>query len=148
MAQLASTRSRASKYRLIALLTVALSIMAMVTVRPANTVSASQLAVSQSTLNQYRAWMVEARAKYPYPQSIDKMYRVMMCESGGNASVSSPSGTYKGLFQYHTNTWRGNWNPYRNLSLWDAKNQIFATAKAWSVGMQSHWSCYYITSGR
>src|SRR5215203_32878 len=148
MAQLALVRSRALKNSLYALVTIALAIMAIMALHPAQTASASRLAVSQSTLNQYRAWMVEARAKYPYPQSIDKMYRVMMCESGGNASVSSPSGTYKGLFQYHTNTWRGNWNPYRNMSLWDAKTQIFATAKAWNVGMQSHWSCYYITSGR
>ena len=92
--------------------------------------------------------MVQAKAMYPYPQSVDKMYRVMMCESSGNPNVSSPSGTYKGLFQYHINTWRGNWNPYRNYSLWDAKTQIFATAKAWSVGMQGQWECYYLTAGR
>ena len=148
MTQPVSVRSRAPKISLYALVTMLLTLMAVAALLPAHTASASRLAVSQSTLNQYRAWMVEARAKYPYPQSVDKMYRVMMCESGGNASVSSPGGTYKGLFQYHTNTWRGNWNPYRNMSLWDAKTQIFATAKAWNVGMQSLWSCYYITSGR
>jgi hypothetical protein len=148
MTQPVSVRSRAPKTGLYALITVMLTLMAVIALLPSHSASASRLAVSQSTLNQYRAWMVEARAKYPYPQSVDKMYRVMMCESGGNANVSSPGGTYKGLFQYHTNTWRGNWNPYRNMSLWDAKTQIFATAKAWSVGMQSHWSCYYITSGR
>lgn len=148
MSQLVSVRSRAPKISAYALVAIMLTIMAVAALLPTRTASASRLAVSQSTLNQYRAWMVEARAKYPYPQSVDKMYRVMMCESGGNASVSSPGGTYKGLFQYHTNTWRGNWNPYRNMSLWDAKTQIFATARAWNVGMQSHWSCYYITSGR
>lgn len=105
-------------------------------------------AASNSTLAQYKQWIAEARLMYPYPQSADKMYRTMMCESGGNASVSSPSGTYKGLFQYATSTWQGKWNPYRTSSLWDAHNQIFATAKAWSVGMQGQWSCYYITAGR
>lgn len=140
-----SSHSRALRVRVLSLLVVALSMVALVMVRPT---TAAPLGVSQSTLNQYRAWMVEARAMYPYQQSVDKMYRVMMCESGGRANVSSPNGIYKGLFQYHTNTWRGSWNPYRNQSLWDARTQIFATAKAWSVGMQSHWSCYYITSGR
>jgi hypothetical protein len=100
-------------------------------------------AANVRTLEQYRAWMVEARQMYPYPQSIDKMYKVMMCESGGNAQASGGGGRWLGLFQYAPATWRGKWNPYRNNSIRDAKSQIFATAKAWSIGMQSHWSCYY-----
>jgi hypothetical protein len=105
-------------------------------------------AATRSTLSQYRTWMEAARLKYPYKQSVDKMYRVMMCESSGNVYALSPSGTYKGLFQYHNNTWRGSWNPYRYASVWDAKSQIYATAKAWSLGYQRWWSCYYITAGR
>jgi hypothetical protein len=99
-------------------------------------------------LAQYRAWMVEAKAMYPYPQTIDKMYRVMMCESSGNPNAVGPQGLYLGLYQYHRGTWGGRWNPYRANNIYDAKSQIFATAKAWSIGMQSHWSCYYITAGR
>lgn len=99
-------------------------------------------------LAQYRAWMVEAKAMYPYPQSIDKMYRVMICESSGNPNASGGRGTYLGLFQYHRGTWGGSWNPYRKNNIFDAKSQIFATARAWNKGMQSHWSCYYITPGR
>lgn len=106
------------------------------------------VAAPASDLAQYKAWMVEARAMYPYPQSVDKMYRVMMCESGGNSRAMNPSGKYHGLFQYHRGTWGGKWNPYRSNNIYDAKSQIFATAKAWSVKMQSHWSCYYMTSGR
>lgn len=109
---------------------------------------ASAQASRADRLAQYRAWMVEAKAMYPYPQTIDKMYRVMMCESSGNPSVVGPRGLYHGLFQYHRGTWGGRWNPYRANNIYDAKSQIFATAKAWSVGMQSHWSCYYITAGR
>lgn len=105
-------------------------------------------AVTQSTLSQYRAWMVAARAKYPYRQSVDKMWRTMMCESSGNYRALSPGGTYKGLFQYHNQTWRGSWNPYRYASVYDAKSQIYATARAWSLGYQRWWSCYYITAGR
>ena len=98
-----------------------------------------------SDLAQYRLWMEEARQMYPYPQSVDKMWRVMMCESGGNPRASGGGGRWLGLFQYAPATWGGSWNPYRNNSIWDAKSQIFATAKAWSIGMQSHWSCFYKT---
>ena len=101
-----------------------------------------------STQAQYRQWMEEARTMYPYTQSVDKMWSVMMCESGGNARASGGGGRWLGLFQYAPTTWGGRWNPYRGESIWDAKSQIFATAKAWSIGMQSHWSCYYITAGR
>ena len=43
---------------------------------------------------QYRAWISEARAAHPYPESEDKMYAVMMCESGGNAKIVIPAGPY------------------------------------------------------
>jgi len=92
--------------------------------------------------------MREAKKVYPYPQTLDKMYRVMMCESSGNPRASGGRGAWLGLFQYAPTTWRGSWNPYRNSSIYDARAQIFATAKAWSIGMQSHWSCYYHTAGR
>lgn len=105
-------------------------------------------AATKSTLGQYRTWMDAARLKYPYKQSVDKMWRVMKCESGGNVRALSPGGTYKGLFQYHNNTWRGSWNPYRYASVYDAKSQIYATAKAWSLGYQRWWSCYTLTAGR
>jgi len=100
------------------------------------------------TMTQYRQWMEEARVAYPYRQTVDKMWRVMMCESGGSPRASGGGGAWLGLFQYAPGTWAGRWNPYRSNSIWDAKSQIFATAKAWSIGMQSAWSCYYITAGR
>lgn len=109
---------------------------------------ASAQTSTASRLAQYRAWMIEAKAMYPYPQTIDKMYRVMMCESSGNPNAKGGKGAWLGLFQYAPSTWRGSWNPYRNNSIYDAKSQIFATAKAWSIRMQSHWSCYYKTPGR
>ena len=91
---------------------------------------------------QYRAWISEARAAHPYPESEDKMYAVMMCESGGNAEIVNPAGPYTGLFQYVAGTWNGDWNDYRDASIKDARAQIFATALAWNLGMQSHWGCY------
>lgn len=99
-------------------------------------------AAGSRELEQYKALMVNARQMYPYPQSVEKMYRVMMCESGGNPKASGARGSYLGLFQYAPATWRGSWNPYRNASIWDVKAQIYATAKAWSIGMQGRWGCF------
>ena len=118
------------------------------TAKPKAEPTAERRSAGTSTLEQYRQWMEEARAMYPYKQTIDKMWSVMMCESGGNARASGGGGRWLGLFQYAPGTWGGSWNPYRRESIWDAKSQIFATAKAWSIGMQSHWSCYYKTPGR
>ncbi|MEO1538646.1 MAG: hypothetical protein AAFR73_13050 [Pseudomonadota bacterium] len=93
-------------------------------------------------LAQYRTWISEARGAHPYPESEDRMYAVMMCESGGNAEIVNPAGPYIGLFQYVAGTWNGDWNDYRNDGITNPRAQIFATAQAWSIGMQSHWGCY------
>jgi hypothetical protein len=138
---------RLSRFRFTrAVLSAALALLIISLVGAASPSTAT--AASKATLDQYRAWMADAKALYPYPQSLDKMWRVMMCESSGNARASGGGGRWLGLFQYAPGTWKGKWNPYRGNSIWDAKSQIYATAKAWSIGMQSHWSCYYITSGR
>ncbi|MEM7459809.1 MAG: hypothetical protein AAF331_10130 [Pseudomonadota bacterium] len=91
---------------------------------------------------QYRAWISQARLEHPYPENEDKMYAVMMCESGGRADVVNPAGPYSGLFQYVEGTWSGDWNAYRDSDIFDARAQIFATALAWNQNMQSHWGCY------
>ena len=114
----------------------------------ASSVGNTQRMLQSQRMAQYRAWMVDAKRIYPYPQSVDKMWRVMMCESSGMPGAVGGGGAWLGLFQYAPTTWRGYWNPYRNASIWDARSQIYATAKAWCIGMQSHWSCYYKTSGR
>jgi hypothetical protein len=90
----------------------------------------------------YRQWIHEARALYPYADSEDLMYAVLLCESGGDPAIVSPDGFYHGLFQYSAATWAGDWNPYRAESIYDARAQIFATACAWSLGMQGQWGCY------
>lgn len=99
-----------------------------------------------ATLKQYRVWIDEARGKYSYNESADRMYAVMMCESGGRAAVVNPVGPYKGLFQYSPLTWNGPWNTYREAGILDAKAQIFATALAWSRKMQQQWGCYKKTT--
>src|SRR6266498_1985765 len=62
-------------------------------------------------LDQYRAWMQEARAAHPYSEPIERMWQVMLCESSGRAD--EVVGSYSGLFQYDSATWSGDWNPYR-----------------------------------
>ena len=99
-----------------------------------------------TTLSQYRSWIGEARAKYPYTETADRMYAVMMCESGGKASIVNPAGPYKGLFQYSPLTWNGPWNTYRDQGILDPKAQVFATALAWSLKMQRQWGCYKKTN--
>jgi hypothetical protein len=94
-------------------------------------------------LAQYRQWMEEARGLHPYPEPVDKMWAVMMCESGGEPMLSAS--LYHGLFQYHPDTWAGEWNPYRSAAILDPRAQIFATAKAWQEGYQSWWGCYALT---
>ena len=89
-------------------------------------------------LEQYRAWMEEAHGMYPYAESIDVMWAVMMCESGGYPNLVG-AGTYYGLFQYRLGTWAGAWNPYRDSPIFDPRAQIFATAKAWLEGHQGWW---------
>lgn len=90
-------------------------------------------------LGQYRAWIEEARGTHPYAETSDQMWAVMLCESSGNPQAAS---AYYGLFQYSPATWAGEWNPYRDQSIFDPRAQIFATAKAWSDGHQGWWGCY------
>jgi len=66
------------------------------------------------------------------------MYRLMMIESGGSASVVGPGGYY-GLFQYAPSTWKGDWNPWRSSSIADGAAQIKATALALRQGYGHSW---------
>lgn len=66
------------------------------------------------------------------------MYRLMMIESGGYASIVGLGGYY-GLFQYHPATWKGSWNPYRPAGITDGAAQIRATALALKMGYGHAW---------
>jgi len=41
-----------------------------------------------------------------------------------------PAHSYLGLYQHSPSTWRGNWNPWRDRSIYDGVAQIWATATA------------------
>ena len=66
------------------------------------------------------------------------MYRLMMIESGGYASIVGLGGYY-GLFQYHPATWEGSWNLYRSAGITDGASQIRATALALKMGYGHAW---------
>ncbi len=66
------------------------------------------------------------------------MYRLMMIESGGSATVVGPGGYY-GLFQYAPTTWKGSWNPWRSSAVTDGAAQIKATALAIRQGYGHAW---------
>ena len=104
---------------------------------------ASRGVIDEQTLNQYRAWIHEARQAHPYADSEERMYALMICESRGQAGLISPAGSYSGLFQYSAGTWRGVWNSYRDQSILDPRAQIFATALAWQRRMQAQWGACY-----
>lgn len=102
--------------------------------------AAPEPANAAASAAQYRSWMEQARAVHPYPEPVEHMWAVMICESAGEAAVVA--GPYHGLFQYHLDTWGGTWNPYRDQPILDPQAQIFATAKAWQDGNQLWWGCY------
>jgi peptidoglycan hydrolase CwlO-like protein len=70
----------------------------------------------------------------------DGLYRLMMIESGGNASIVGGSGgRFCGLFQYFPATWKGSWNPWRGESIFSGTAQIKATAFAIKMGKGPYW---------
>jgi hypothetical protein len=100
----------------------------------------SPTALPGTPLEQYRAWIEQARVTHPYGEPVEVMWQVMLCESSGQPD--QVSGIYYGLFQYQPDTWAGEWNPYRASPILDPHAQIFATAKAWQDGNQHWWGCY------
>ena len=66
------------------------------------------------------------------------LYRLMLVESGGVATVRN--GSYCGLFQYSSATWRGSWNPWRGASIFDGAAQIKASARAIKLGLRARAS--------
>jgi peptidoglycan hydrolase CwlO-like protein len=83
-------------------------------------------------------WPLVQAAAAKYGVNAAAMYRLMMVESGGDASASN-GGTYLGLFQYAPATWRGSWNPWHGASLLDGEAQIQATALALHLGHGPAW---------
>lgn len=75
----------------------------------------------------YYDWILEAAERFGADP--DFMYRVMMCESGGDPYAISPSEKYKGLYQYDELTWSA--SGFGDHDRFDPWAQINAAAKAW-----------------
>jgi peptidoglycan hydrolase CwlO-like protein len=83
-------------------------------------------------------WPLIRQAAKAQGVSARGMYRLMMIESGGSATIVGPGGYY-GLFQYAPTTWKGSWNPYRASAITDGAAQIKATALAINLGYRHAW---------
>jgi peptidoglycan hydrolase CwlO-like protein len=68
------------------------------------------------------------------------LYRLMMIESGGIASIVGGAGhQFCGLFQYWPPLWKASWNPWRAQSIFNGPAQIKATALAIRLGHGPFW---------
>jgi peptidoglycan hydrolase CwlO-like protein len=83
-------------------------------------------------------WSLIQRAAAHNGVSARGLYRLMMIESGGSATIVGPGGFY-GLFQYAPATWKGSWNPWRSSRITDGAAQIKATALAIRQGYGHAW---------
>lgn len=61
--------------------------------------------VSTSTIKNSEQWRKEV-SKYSW--DVDRVLRLIQCESGGNPNSTSRSGIYHGLFQFDKSTWQSN----------------------------------------
>lgn len=84
----------------------------------------------------YADWINDASIKFGVDAS--KMQRLMMCESGGNASAVGGGGRFYGLFQYLPSTWSGasSGAGFAGSSIYDPKAQIYTTA--WKISKQGY----------
>lgn len=100
--------------------------------------------VGKKPINANDYWGAIVSASGMYGVDASKMYRVMLCESGGNRFAG---GYYKGLFQYAPDTWSGAsaaypGGAYTGASIYDATAQIYVTAwKASRPGGWGAWGC-------
>ncbi|PIZ00139.1 hypothetical protein COY62_04170 [bacterium (Candidatus Howlettbacteria) CG_4_10_14_0_8_um_filter_40_9] len=99
--------------------------------------------VGKKPINANDYWGTIAAASGMFGVDASKMYRVMLCESGGNRFAG---GYYKGLFQYAPDTWSGAsatypGGAYAGASIYDVTAQIYVTA--WKASRQGWgaWGC-------
>ncbi len=85
-----------------------------------------------------------------YHSSLKQLLAVMSCESGGNPKAwnkNDPHGGSKGMFQFQDSTFL-NYSKaidIENPDIWNPEQQAEVAAYMFSKGMQSQWSCSYIT---
>jgi hypothetical protein len=89
-------------------------------------------------------WRGLVEAYFP-PGDVERVLRIMACESGGNPNAKNPHSTASGLMQFIAGTWR--WvAPQAGVdsdldARFDPEQNIRAAAWLWSNGGPTHWSC-------
>ncbi|MHB8793324.1 MAG: transglycosylase SLT domain-containing protein [Thermoleophilia bacterium] len=91
--------------------------------------------VATEQFGEWGPYLVEAAEAYG--QDPAALYRVMICESGGDPNADN--GVCKGLFQFNPGTWAG--TPFGDQSIYDGHAQIQAAAWMWSQGRKGEWTC-------
>jgi len=66
----------------------------------------AQANAQANAVNAYQAQQA-ALHRFDYALSDDALARLRGCESGGNYGAVSPSGTYRGAYQFSQTTWNG-----------------------------------------
>ena len=105
----------------------------------AQAAKAEQERIDREATERFGAWGPDlVRAAAMYGQDPAVLYRVMICESGGDPYADN--GVCKGLFQFNPGTWWG--TPYGANDIYDGQSQIYAAAWMFSQGRQGEWTCY------
>lgn len=89
--------------------------------------------------------MIEYYAKQ-YGSSSTQLEKVMQCESNGVQNIWGDKNHAYGVYQY----WQGTWDTFskefgEKLDRNSEQDQIKLTAWAFSKGLQTHWTCSYLT---
>lgn len=90
---------------------------------------------SVESFGEWGPYLVRSAEKYG--QDPAELYRVMTCESKGDANADN--GVCKGLFQFDPSTWAG--TPFASASIFDGPAQIDAAAWMFSQGRKGEWTC-------
>ncbi|GAB4143200.1 MAG: hypothetical protein OHK0017_00260 [Patescibacteria group bacterium] len=78
-----------------------------------------------------------------YGVNPDKLFRVMMCESGGRSNAKNKSSSASGIMQFMPRTFYANAARVGipNPDLWNPEHQIQTAAWMFSIGQERQWSC-------
>jgi len=72
-----------------------------------------------------------------------QLYRVMICESGGNPTAKNKSSDASGLFQFMPNTFSSNAKRINlaGANIWNGEHQVQVAAYMFSIGQAKQWVC-------
>lgn len=95
--------------------------------------------------NEEKNWIEDLIKQYSaqYSVSYEEMRRVMLCESSGKIDAVGDNGKAFGLFQFWENTFNLFAKDLGEKLEWkNPEHQIKLASYAFSVGKQTHWTCW------